>query len=304
MSAMASPDGIHWRRMVEGPVVPPGEYDSLNCVSWDPIHKQYRVYDRYWSGAAYTGVRAIESRTSDDFIHWSKPTPNQYAKGAPHEHFYTSATVRCPGAEHMWLAFPMRFVPERKKIVAHPEPGISDAVFMSSRDGVKWDRTFLQTWMRPGHDERNWTERNTMPAWGIVQTPAEPDRFTMYISEHYRWPTNRLRRVTIRRHGFASMHAGAASGEFTIKPLTFAGDSLAINYATSAAGSVTIEVQDQTGAAVPGFAAADCEVIFGDELKHIVQWKGGSLAGLSGKVVRLRVMLCDADLYAIQFVAR
>jgi hypothetical protein len=302
MGAMASPDGIHWRRMVEGPVVPPGQYDSLNVVSWDAIDKKYRVFDRYWSKGAYTGVRAVESRTSDDFLHWSKPTPNEYAEDVPREHFYTSATTRCPGVEDIWLAFPMRFVEQRKKVPSHSEPGVSDSVFMSSRDGVKWDRTFLQAWVRPGNDERNWTERNTMPAWGIVQTPAEPDLFTMYVSEHYRWPTNRLRRVTVRRHGFASVHAGRVDGEFVTKPVTFAGESLALNYATSAVGSVSVEIQDDNGAAIPGFAAADCEAIYGDEMKHAVKWKGGSVAPLAGKTVRLRVLLNDADLYSMQFV--
>ena len=63
-----------------------------------------------------------------------------------------------------------------------------------------------------------------MPAWGIVQT--SPDEFSMYVSEHYRWPDNRLRRVTVRRHGFASVHAGFGGGEFTTPVLTFGGDRL------------------------------------------------------------------------------
>src|SRR5687768_14275913 len=48
MTAWASADGIAWRKMSDKPVVPPGTYDSLNCVSWDAIEKQYRVFDRYW----------------------------------------------------------------------------------------------------------------------------------------------------------------------------------------------------------------------------------------------------------------
>ena len=46
--------------------------------------------------------------------------------------------------------------------------------------------------------ERNWTERNNMPAWGIIDTPGDAMTFSMYISEHYRWPTNRLRRLTVQ----------------------------------------------------------------------------------------------------------
>ena len=74
-------------------------------------------------------------------------------------------------------------------------------MFLSSRDGVNWDRTFLEAWVRPGPDNRNWTQRSYMPAWGIVQ--LDPAEFSMYITEHYEWPDHRLRRITARRHGFA-----------------------------------------------------------------------------------------------------
>jgi hypothetical protein len=297
MTAMTSPDAIHWRRMREGSVVPPGEYDSLNCVSWDATEKQYRVFDRYWTGRGYNGVRAIETRTSADFLNWSEPTPFKYADGVPLEHFYTGAVTRCPGAEHVWLAFPKRFVPDRKRIAAHPEPGVSDAVFMSSRDAVNWDRSFCEAWVRPGLDERNWTERSNMPAWGIIETPGDATTFSMYISENYRWPTNRLRRLTIRKHGFASMHAGASEGEFVTKPITFTGDRLTLNFATSAVGSVRVELQDEAGKTL-----AESETIYGDELEHVVAWKGGrSIGELSGKPVRLRFVLKDADVYAFRY---
>lgn len=74
-------------------------------------------------------------------------------------------------------------------------------MFLSSRDGVNWDRTFLEARVRPGPDNRNWTQRSYMPAWGIVQ--LDPAKFSMYITEHYEWPDHRLRRITVRRHGFA-----------------------------------------------------------------------------------------------------
>jgi hypothetical protein len=138
-----------------------------------------------------------------------------------------------------------------------------------------------------------------MPAWGIVQ--SAPDEFSMYVSEHYGWPDNRLRRVTVRRHGFAAAHAGAAGGEFTTRVVKFGGDTLILNYATSAAGSVEVEIQDEHGAAIPGFTLADVEPLYGDELDAPVSWKSKArLAELIGKPVRFRFVLNDADLFAIQ----
>ena len=301
MTAWASPDGVHWRRMSEKSVVPYGAFDSLNCVSWDPGEKQYRVFDRYWTGGGFSGVRAIETRTSSDFLNWSKATPFKYADGVPIEHFYTGAVTRCPGADDFWLAFPKRFVPERTKIASHKEPGVSDAVFMSSRDGINWDRSFLQAWVRPGLDQQNWTERSNMPAWGILELPGDPTTFSMYISEHYRWPTNRLRRLTIRKHGFASMHAGGATeGEFVTKPITFAGDRLKLNFSTSAAGSVRVELQDEARKTL-----AESETMYGDELEHAVTWKSGdAIAPHAGKPTRLRFVLKDADVYAFRFSSK
>ena len=307
MAAMASPDGIHWRRILDTSVLPSGSYDSLNTVSWDAIEKQYRLFDRYWNAGAFKGVRAIETRTSTDFLHWSDPSPHLYAEAVPAEHFYTNATVRCPGAEDYWLSFPMRLMPDRKKIASHAEMGVSDAVFMTSRDAVHWDRTFMEPWVRPDEDQRNWTDRCNMPAWGIIVMPDEPDVFTMYISEHYRWPDNRLRRLTIPRHRFASVHAqpcGLQSAGFVTKPLTFNGEELDLNLrATSAAGSVKVEIQDESGKAIAGFAEADCRPTFGNEFDAKVAWKGGSVSSLAGKPIRLRFILDDADVYAFRFDA-
>jgi hypothetical protein len=175
--------------------------------------------------------------------------------------------------------------------------GVSDAVLLTSRGGNAYERKFMESFVRPGLDQRNWTERSNMPAWGIIETPGDATTFSMYISENYRWPTNRLRRLTVRRHGFASMHAGAAEGEFTTRPITFAGQRMTINFSTSAVGSVRIELQDETGKVL-----AESESMYGDELEHVVEWKGGgAIAPHAGKPVRLRFVLKDTDVYAFAF---
>lgn len=300
-SALVSPDGLHWRRRQDGPLAVKGDFDSLNVVHWDPRAGCYRMFARYLKQTPeIPKFRAIQGLTSRDFVHWSDPAPHQYTDGAPLEQFYTNATVPCPGAEHILLSFPMRFVENRKKVETHPYDGVSDAVFMSSRDGIHWDRRFLEAWVRPDLDWQNWTERNNMPAAGIV--PTSPAEFSMYISEHSRHPTNRLRRLSIRRHGFAAVHAGYAGGEFTTHPLTFGGSRLILNYATSAAGSVQVEIQEEDGRPIEGYAIADMPPLYGNELDASVAWKGASdLMALSGRPVRLRVAMKDADLFSLRF---
>jgi tetratricopeptide (TPR) repeat protein len=285
--------------MQDAPVMTKGTFDSLNLAFWDVTSQSYLAYSRYFDQGNYNGVRSIHSSRSQDFVHWADPTPNQYGENAPREHFYTNATWPCPGAPHQLLAFPMRFMPNRKKIDQVDEAGVSDSVFMTSRNGQLWDRTFREAWVRPGLDERNWTHRNNMPAWGVVQTT--PDEFSMYVSEHYMWPDNRLRRITIRRHGFASVHAGSDEGEFTTRPLIFSGEELTLNYATSAAGSVQVEIQDERGQPIPGYTLDEMEPLFGDELDAVVKWKSGeNLSNLPGRPVRFRFKLRDADLFALR----
>ena len=297
--AFQSSDGIHWEKMSANPVLTEGTFDSLNIAFWDGQLQRYRCYSRYFSQGAYAGVRAIQSCTSDDFLHWNKPTPNTYAEGVPHEHFYTNATRPCPDAPHFLFSFPKRFVPERTKLPNYKEPGVSDAVFMSSRDGLQWDRSFLEAWVRPGRDDRNWTQRSNMPASGIMQ--LDPNEFSLYISEHYEWQDNRLRRVSVRKHGFASVHTDYGGGEFVTRPLTFTGTQLRLNYATSAVGSLQVEIQDAKGNPIPGFTLADMAPLFGDELEGRASWKAGhDLSALVGKTVRFRFVMKDADLYALQ----
>ncbi|MBI2191249.1 MAG: hypothetical protein HYU36_04625 [Planctomycetes bacterium] len=310
--AMASGDGLHWKSLLDGPVKMEGAFDTVNTAFWDSLAGCYRSYTRNWLDpqAGYAPapkvkagfVRGIQSSTSKDFIHWTPPMPNQYADGEPATHLYTNATLPCPGAEHLYLSFPNRFIEHRKKRPEHPYPGTNDALFMSSRDGVHWSR-FLEAWVRPGLDPGNWTERNNYPAWGLIET--SPTEWSMYITERYRHPSlpTRVRRLALRPHGFVSVHAGYAAGEFLTKPLTFTGRQLRLNYSTSAAGSIRCEIQDTEGRAFPGFTLEETDTLFGDEVDGPVTWKGSDdLSALVGKAVQLRFGIEDADLFALRFV--
>ena len=91
-------------------------------------------------------------------------------------------------------------------------------------------------------------------------------------------------------------------GEFTTRPVTFEGDRLVLNYATSAAGSVQVELQDEAGQPLPGFALDDAVPLFGDELDAMMTWKSSDdVSSLAGRPVRMRFVLKDADLFALRF---
>ena len=93
-----------------------------------------------------------------------------------------------------------------------------------------------------------------------------------------------------------------SGGELITKPFIFTGKALTMNFASSAAGAVKVEIQDANGKSLRGFALADSEDHFGDSIKRTVVWKSVTdVSTLAGKPVRLRFALKDADLYALKF---
>ena len=104
--------------------------------------------------------------------------------------------------------------------------------------------------------------------------------------------------------GFASIRAARRGGELVTRPLRFDGGQLSANFATSAAGGMRVEIQDAEGRPIPGFALADCHVLFGDTIDRTIAWQSGSdVSQLAGRAVRLRFELQDADLYSYQFTS-
>lgn len=301
-----SPDGIRWKRVREEPLITEGGFDSHNTMFWDERLGKYVCYSRM----GQKGKRSVSRCLSDDFLNWTKPVLLDFGDTEP-EHFYTNGIVPYFRAPHLYLGFPMRFVPssERKTVgfEQRETDGLSDAVLISSRDGMRWDRTFMEAFIRPGLDPLNWggAHSNQTPTWGIV--PADEHRIAVYWLEHEdNYPNRRqiprLRRGFVRTDGFVSVNAPYTGGEMVTCPLVFAGKKLALNMSTSAVGSVRVQIEDAAGRPIPGFSITDCPAFWGDEIERVVAWKGGhDVSRLAGRPVRLRFVMKDADLYAIRF---
>jgi len=293
--AFVSADGYRWRKLREEPVITLGDFDSQNLAFYDPLRKLYVEYHR----RGRNGFRDIMTCTSPDFVNWTEPVYLDYG-AAPWEHLYTNAITPYFRAPHIYLGFPNRLMVQRQKIATAPGgAGVNDALLMSSRDMIHFER-WPEAFIYPSLDEENWTDRNNYIAWGIA--PLNEREIAIYSTDHYRHKTARLVLNTIRTDGFASVYAPMAGGQLLTRPFTFTGKRLEINYATSAAGSLRFALCDEAGEAVPGFTLGDSEVLFGNEIAHTVSWSGGSdVSALAGKTMRLRVNLKDADLFALRF---
>ncbi|MEE3372622.1 MAG: hypothetical protein VX346_25020 [Planctomycetota bacterium] len=280
--AFSSADGIHWKKLKQTPVITSRDFafDSQNVSFWSASEQCYVCYFRTWK-TPHGNLRTISRTVSQDFLKWSKPLATK--PNRPGEHLYTSGTHPYFRANHIYIALPTRFLPGRGSS--------TDILFMTSRGGASYDREFLQAFIRPGLDPGKWGNRSNYAALNVVPTSAE--EMSLYVRE---------RRYVLRTDGFASLHADAQPGELTTKPFRFRGKQLDINYSTSAAGSVRIEVQDSEGRPIPGYALDDCLPLVGDSIEHTVGWKQGTdVSPLSGKTVRLRWILTDADVFSFRF---
>ena len=308
--AYVSEDGIHFRPLRAEPIITGGAFDSQNNVMWSEHEQCYICYFRTFRN----GVRWITRTTSTDFLNWTKATDMTFGD-APNEHLYTNQTLAYFRAPHIYIGTAARFWPKRRSLTDEQVAAIglespenyqglklesSDAVLLTSRGGTQYDRTFLESLVRPGTDLKNWTARSNYPARGVVQTG--PTEMSIYIQRAYGQPAHHLERLTLRIDGFASVHADYKPGELVTKPFTFTGKQLTLNLSTSAAGGIKVEIQDANGQAIPGFTLADCGELNTDDLARVVSWKNGSdVSSLAGKPIRLRFHLKDADLYALQF---
>ena len=158
----------------------------------------------------------------------------------------------------------------------------------------------MEAFLRPGTDPRNWHERAIEVGSGLVPTGA--GEMSLYTVQNYRTDQVHIRRAVLREDGFISVHANYAGGELITRPFTFSGSKLALNYSTSAAGSLRVELQDIQGHPLPGRSLDHSVEMFGDEIGAEVIWDEGPGVGpWAGQPVRLRFVLRDADLFSFQF---
>ncbi len=305
--AFVSADGFRWKQLQAEPVITKGAFDSQNNAFWSVSESQYVCYFRVFR----EGKRWIACTTSKDFVHWTAPVDLELG-GNVRQHLYTNQFDPYVRAPHIYLGLPTRFLPGRRVVTEEEAQRIgtptkwnyandcTDIQLASARGGSNFQRTFMEAFIRPGADLQNWTSRANYAARGIVQTSDR--ELSIYVKHHSGYPSNHVRRYVIRTDGFVSVNGPYKGGELVTKPFRFSGSKLSINYATSAAGGIFLEMQTANGDPIEGFTAKDCPEIIGDRIEHTVSWKQGSdVSDLAGKPVRLRFVLRDADLYSLRF---
>jgi len=310
LKAFVSGDGIHWRLLRDEPVIrPPAfsrfNFDSQNVSFWSEAEQQYVAYFRTWKPGVEGivldfpefGTRWFSRTVSDDYIHWSEPEEVQPDNGC-HEHIYTTQTHPYFRAPHQYIALCTRFVATGPDTFRNTV----DITLMSSRAGTAlFNRTFMESFIRPGLEPERWRNRSNYTAYQVV--PLNDTQMAIYLCG----VNSVMRKLPLRLDGFASVQAGYGGGELLTRPFIFRGESLELNAATSAVGEVAVELQSAEGQPIEGYTLADSAPLNGDRIAWTVQWKRGDdqvtsdLGQLAGQPVRLRLALRDADVYSFRF---
>ncbi len=249
--------------------------------------------------------------------------------------YYTNATIKYAWAQDAYYMFPSQyfhygaFLKDFRK--GQPvNAGSLDVRFAASRDGIRWERYDRRVFVDLGTKDE-WDSQSIYMVYGIVPGANEKEMYMYYYGSNalHGWdrddqhrdrnrrllsraggaPTiekDGISRLVIRKDGFVSAQASYEGGQFLTPLLTFTGDELVLNVDTSAAGQLQVEILDEQGKVIPGYCLEDCDQIYtANEIERVVKWNGESKVGaLAGRPIRLRFVMRDADLYALQFRRR
>jgi hypothetical protein len=305
---------------------------------WDPRRHRYVLYTLSSSGLTPADVDGRQVRHEDavwelsspDFENWGEP--RELIERDPHADppqwspSHVGVMTAILYTDDLYIGFldtattyATEDVPAQSWDIYSTEHDEHRSELVMSRDGVHWKRVAPHWWVLPPGLWGTWDHDHVALAKPIVRN----DEILIYYSGnnvtcHFHLPghpqyelagkvVNGVRLgyaiglARLRLDGFASLEAYQEGGTITTKPLIFERDRLEMNV-RAPHGEVRVEILTSAGQPLPGYRAGECDGFVGDELHHVVTWKGNaSVRELAGQAVRLKFYLKNAALYSFQF---
>jgi len=323
-----SADGINWKLYNDGKPVTGRAADTNNQIHWDPLRKKYLLHCRqdFKGGGGLgelRGVRIMEHSKGNDLVNhptaWKTLTtfalkdPNKALIPGTNTPVYQIHTFPMWYYEGVWfaltdiLAATNKHVPDGKQDYhTRHRRGVWEFYMAPSRDGIKYDfsvAAYPRKPLIPRGPAGSFDKDCVRPPSNIITHKDE--HWIYYLATNERWGCHRwdarLALAKLRLDGFFYLEAKDKPGTVVTKPFKLEGDKLQVNV-NAKAGWVRIELLDETGREIPGFSDNAAKTYRGfDKLRLEPQWKGqADLSTLKGKVVRLRLTMENAKLYAFQ----
>jgi hypothetical protein len=301
----ASPDGIHWKPMFEGPVLDVVSDCHIGFYR-DPASGLYRVSFR-----TRCPDRRVWVAESADLSDWTKPVlalePDQLDEC--HTQFYgmqmTPYGAFTIGLVSMYDTYDYKVDPGAGKMA-----GSMDIQLAYSRDGFCWHRAMQGRKLVALGAGGEWDSTCIMPSSTVI---CRPERIELYYSaisvDHSGFgripygdiPPECIGLATLRPDGFVFLRASRDWCELLTRPFAVTDGELYLN-ADASGGYVQVEVCDTEGRAIPGFAFDDNVPFRGDSLAANVIWKGNpDKSIIERRVIRIKVRALQASLYSLFF---
>jgi predicted GH43/DUF377 family glycosyl hydrolase len=322
-----SPDGVHWKVDPNSPVVPSTASGDTFGIMQDPRSRQFWLYHK----SPMEPLRKVSRLVSDDFVRWRNDElilePDD--RDQPDTEFYGLSPFAY-GDQYLGYLW-----------VLHTYSQQIDVQLVSSRDGRAWERCahrrvfFPLGFVRIDYDNDAFDSEMIM---SVTPPVIKDGRLWMYYTGYSNKHNARegilnpgglgssyvgqVGLARLRQDAFCSLDA-TSEGYVLTRPLRFEGSTMHVVASTftlnrpgvpfnpvwsgllenvpDGIGRLRVEVQDEKGNVIPGFAASDClpENEGPDALR--VSWKTGkNLTDLRGRLVRFRFVLSNARLHSFR----
>lgn len=304
-----SSNGIHIVDAPNNPVFTGGSDVGQFC--WDPHTQRYLGYVKNaWfdtnglkrRAVAFTATTNITVWPRESLILWPDAVDDRWSSNAiQRTHFYGLSAFPY---ETIYLGFLWIF---RATNLAQGNPGyLIGPIYpelVSSPDGVHWtreegDRPPILPLGPPG----SWDDQMIFTARAPV---VEGDTIKLWYAGfdqphdyNYAITTAAIGLATLRKDGFASLDAGAATGVILTRLIAGASGTLRVNFQTTNSGWVRIEVLDPSGNVLPGYSQAECLPLTGNSTTQAVLWAAQSLLPTNPPALRFRFLLQNASVYS------
>ena len=263
--------------------------------------------------------RAVVRTESKDFINWSRPELMMAADefdgwdGDGSEAERVSVGGGSGGVQlHSGPAFFYNDVYfSLLQIMDARQTGLQPIELALSRDGLDWERPF-----RTGDPFLPTSAGDRFDAgriWSNATPIVLPDEIRFYYGAYRgRWnqkgTRDRQHRPTgiglarMPRDRFAGVRPLEKIGQITLKAMDLSRcRELTLN-AVSEKGAIRVELLNDRGYRVRGYAKSDAAPIVGDGLSHPVRWVDRGIADLEAGRYRLRIHLDRAIVYALTLI--
>jgi dienelactone hydrolase len=299
--------------------IPLSMSDAID-VMFDPLRGVYVAYGKCWLQAPDGGLawkHAMARIESDDFLTWSKPrivaSPDD--RDDPDTEFHTS-----PVFFHTGVYFCLNQILSARGEAIGAKADAMHVELMISRDGLHWQRPFRDTKFIDGSQQAF--------ANGGIFTNSTPiileDEIRFYFGGYNSGAIGGGTKLTDpsqqsgvgvasipldRFAGIRPLERSAQStlkrplehvGQVTLKPRHLSGVGEITLNADATDGSVRVELLDEDGYRIRGYAKDDAVEITGDSLRHRVEWDMSGLDALPPGRYMLRLHLEQAEVFAIR----